>query len=116
LSAEERKIVEHYPVKSEKLISPLSRFHEVGKALRYVHERFDGKGYPDKKKGEDIPLTARILAVAGTYGSMIENRPYREAYSHENALNELTKNKGTQFDPVVVDAFLKAVSVQGTVQ
>ena len=116
LNAEERKLIEQYPVKSEKLLSPLNRFREVGKALRYVRERFDGKGYPDKKKGEDIPLPSRILAVAGTYASMIESRPYRQAYSHENALRELSKNKGTQFDPVVVDAFLQAVSVQEHIQ
>jgi HD-GYP domain-containing protein (c-di-GMP phosphodiesterase class II) len=114
LSAEERKLIEHYPVKSEKLLSPLNRFREVGRALRYIHERFDGKGYPDRKKGEDIPMPARILAVADTYESMIENRPYRQAHSHESALREITKNKGSQFDPVVVDAFLQAVSVQGT--
>ena len=116
LSAEERKLIEHYPVKSEKLLSPLSRFREVGRVLRYIQERFDGKGYPDRKKGEDIPLPARILAVADTYGSMIEKRPYREAHSHESALRELTKNKGTQFDPIVVDAFLQAISVPGAIQ
>lgn len=116
LSAEERKLVEQYPVRSEKLLSPLNRFREVGKVLRYIHERFDGKGYPDKKKGEDIPMPARILAVADTYGSMIENRPYRQAHSHESALSEIKKNKGTQFDPAVVDAFMQAVSVgPGTV-
>ncbi|GEM_PF-2512470 len=115
LSAEERKVIERYPVKSEKLLSSSSRFQKVGKVLRYIHERYDGKGYPDKKKGDDIPLPARILAVADAYGSMIDNRSYRKAHSHEDAVKELMKNSGTQFDPEVVNAFLQAVSNESMV-
>jgi HD-GYP domain-containing protein (c-di-GMP phosphodiesterase class II)/putative methionine-R-sulfoxide reductase with GAF domain len=110
LSAEERKVIEHYPLKSETLLSPSTRYQRVGKVLRYLRERYDGKGYPDKKKGEDIPLVARILAVADAYGSMIDNRPYREAHSHEEAVQEIMKNSGKQFDPAVVNAFLQTVS------
>jgi HD-GYP domain-containing protein (c-di-GMP phosphodiesterase class II) len=83
--------------------------------LRNIHERFDGKGYPDKKKGEDIPLPARILSVADAYGSMIDDRPYRQAHSHEEAVQEIVKNSGTQFDPAVVNAFLQTVSSQQTI-
>jgi GAF domain-containing protein len=110
LSAAERKVIEQYPLKSEEMLRPSSRFQGVGKVLRCIHERFDGNGYPDRKKGEDIPLPARILAVANAYGSMIDNRPYRQAYSHQEAVQEIMRNSGTQFDPVVVNAFLQTVS------
>ena len=115
LNAAERKVMEQYPLKSEKMLSPSSRYQRVGKVLRNVHERYDGKGYPDRKKGEDIPLPARILAVADAYGSMIDNRPYRQAHSHNDALQEIMKNSGTQFDPAVVNAFLQTVSNEQTI-
>jgi HD-GYP domain-containing protein (c-di-GMP phosphodiesterase class II)/putative methionine-R-sulfoxide reductase with GAF domain len=115
LNAAERKVIEQYPIKSEKLLSSSSRYQRVGKILRHINERFDGKGYPDKKKGEDIPLPARILAVANAYGSMIDNRPYRQACTHEDAVQEIMKNSGTQFDPAVVNAFLQTVSRSETV-
>jgi HD-GYP domain-containing protein (c-di-GMP phosphodiesterase class II)/putative methionine-R-sulfoxide reductase with GAF domain len=110
LSAEERKVIEHYPVKSETLLSSSTRYQRVGKILRFLRERYDGKGYPDKKKGDDIPMAARILAVADAYASMIDNRPYRKAHSHEEAVQEIMKNSGKQFDPAVVNAFLQTVS------
>jgi HD-GYP domain-containing protein (c-di-GMP phosphodiesterase class II) len=116
LSAAEREVIEQYPVKSEELLSSSSRCQRVGRVLRYIHERFDGKGYPDKKKGEDIPLPARIIAVADAYGSMIDKRPYRQAHSHDEAVQEIMKNRGTQFDPAVVDAFLQTVSSQETIR
>lgn len=112
LSKEEWNVIHHYPVKSEKLLEPLSRYQNVGEILRNVRERYDGKGYPDKRGGEDIPLGARILAVADAYGSMIDNRPYREAKNHDQAVNEIMKNSGVQFDPAVVNAFLQTVSVK----
>jgi HD-GYP domain-containing protein (c-di-GMP phosphodiesterase class II) len=95
---------------SERLLNPSARYQRVGKVLRNIHERFDGKGYPDKKKGEDIPLPARILAVADAYGSMTDDRPYRQAHSPDYAVQEIVKNSGTQFDPAVVKAFLQTVS------
>ena len=112
LSKDEWNVIHHYPVKSEKLLQPLARYQEVGTILRNVRERFDGKGYPDKRGGEDIPLGARILAVADAYGSMIDNRPYRDAKNHDQAVQEIMKNSGAQFDPAVVNAFLQTVSVR----
>lgn len=109
LSREELKILQRCPVKSESLIRPLARYREVGTIVRSLRERFDGRGYPDKRKGNDIPLPARILAVADAYGSMIDNRPYRQARSPEDAVQEIMKNSGTQFDPAVVNAFLQVV-------
>jgi len=74
------------------------------------HERVDGRGYPAGLAGEAIPLEARILAVADAYEAMTADRPYRAALSHEVAREELQASAGTQFDPVVVDAFLRALA------
>jgi putative nucleotidyltransferase with HDIG domain len=71
------------------------------------HDKFDGSGY-HPKKGEEIPLEARIISVADVYDSMISDRPYREAMSPLKAKEEITKGSGTDFDPTVVQAFLKA--------
>ena len=71
------------------------------------HERWDGKGYPQGLSGRNIPAAARILAVADSYDAMTQNRVYRKAMSKEAAVREIRKNRGTQFDPMVVDAFLK---------
>ena len=110
LTREEKQKLQNYPLKSEKLISPLSdEYHEIGLILRGLRERYDGSGYPDKRKGQEIPLASRILSVADAYASMLESRPYRSARSHEAAVEEIIKNSGKQFDPQVVDAFMKAV-------
>jgi len=73
------------------------------------HERWDGKGYPRGQKGEEIPLIARIISVADAYEAMTSNRPYKDALSEEEAINELLKNSGTQFDPDIVEVFVEKV-------
>ena len=78
-------------------------------AILYHHERFSGDGYPQGIAGTDIPLAARILAVADSLDAMTYDRPYRRAFSIEQALNELVRCSGTQFDPQVVAALLKSV-------
>lgn len=73
------------------------------------HERFDGAGYPSGLSGKDIPVAARILAVADALDAMTYDRPYRRALSRDQALNELLKYSGTQFDPQVVAAFYRSI-------
>ena len=80
--------------------------------VRYHHERYDGKGYPTGKKGRDIPISARIISVADAYDSMSSNRVYRSRLSKERVLNELKENRGSQFDPDIVDAFLEVLEEQ----
>lgn len=75
--------------------------------ILHHHERYDGKGYPDGLKGDDIPIGARILTVADSFEAMTSNRPYRKSLPREVAISELVKNKGTQFDPNIVDIFLQ---------
>jgi HD-GYP domain-containing protein (c-di-GMP phosphodiesterase class II) len=82
----------------------------VGEIVRSCHERWDGKGYPDGLKGEEIPFAARIVFVCDAYNAMTTNRPYRAALRHEQALAELLDNAGTQFDPEVVAATVKVVT------
>jgi HD-GYP domain-containing protein (c-di-GMP phosphodiesterase class II) len=81
---------------------------DVVGGMRYHHERWDGKGYPLGLKGEEIPLIARIISVADTYDAMISTRPYRKGLDPKIAYDEILLNRGTQFDPLVVDAFIKA--------
>ena len=80
--------------------------------IKHHHERFDGKGYPDGLKGHDIPLGARIIAVAETFDMLVSDLPWRDAMSLEEALEELRRSAGTQFDPMVVEAFLAIVQGQ----
>jgi len=79
---------------------------------QHHHERWDGRGYPHKLGGEDIPLMARIVQVADTYDAMVADRPYRKALSHEIAAAELSKCSGKQFDPRVIEAFLDTYQVK----
>jgi len=80
--------------------------------ILHHHESYDGKGYPDGLAGEAIPLEARIMAVADTFNAMTSDRPYRKALSLQIAVDELKRCSGTQFDPKVVEAFLKVLERQ----
>jgi HD-GYP domain-containing protein (c-di-GMP phosphodiesterase class II) len=78
--------------------------------IRHHHERWDGTGYPDRLAGEAIPLLARIFAVCDVYDALTSERPYKSAWTHEAALEELRAQRGRQFDPQVIDAFLSGFS------
>lgn len=81
----------------------------VAQLVRSSHEAFDGSGYPDGSKGNDIPLGARIVAVCDAFDAMVSERPYREAITEQEALAELRRCAGSQFDPAVVNAFAVAL-------
>jgi len=85
----------------------------VARLVRASHERWDGAGYPDRLRGEEIPLGARIVAVCDAYEAMTANRSYRAAVSHELACAELRRSAGTQFDPDVVEVFLAEIETAG---
>jgi len=107
LSSEEFEILYQHPAIGHKILAPISFLGEVRDIIHQHHERFDGKGYPAGLKGEDISLEARILAVADTYDAMTTDRPYRKALSHEITIQEIRDHAGSQFDPVVAEAFLE---------
>jgi HD-GYP domain-containing protein (c-di-GMP phosphodiesterase class II) len=102
--AEWREVREH-PARSAHIIGAVSRFADYVPGARHHHERYDGLGYPDGLAGDDIPLDARILAVADAYDAMTSDRSYRPALSHEEAVRRLQQDAGTQFDPVCVATF-----------
>jgi len=70
------------------------------------HEKYDGSGYPNGIKGEDIPLSARITSIADVYDALRSRRPYKSEWTHKEAVTEITKNSGTHFDPVIIDTFI----------
>lgn len=107
LTDEEYKIMKEHPGKGAEMLAPIRQLRHISPWVKYHHERFDGKGYPDGLKREDIPLQARVLAVADTFDSMTAKRPYRETPGWDMAIAELKKFSGLQFDPNVVEAFMK---------
>lgn len=108
LTPEEWEIMKQHPVIGARIIEPVTKLENVGRIIRYHQEKFDGSGYPEGKKGDEIPLESRIIAVVDAYHAMISDRPYRKAMAPEVALEEIKKNSGTQFDPLVVEAFVRA--------
>ena len=107
LSNEEYALVKMHPVKGEEILRPVRQLQNVLPVIRHHHERIDGNGYPDRLRGEEIPFFARIVHVADSFDSMTADRPYRPAPGKEYAVSELKKYSGLQFDPKVVEAFLK---------
>lgn len=105
LTADERAIVQLHSERGARMLAGISEMHEVAAAVRHHHEHFDGTGYPEGLLGEQIPLPARIIAVADAYDAMTSPRPFREALDHEEALMHLVSGAGGQFDPEIVRAF-----------
>ncbi len=108
LTEEEYGLIKKHPKKGYEIIKHIESFHRNGvlDIVLYHHERFDGEGYPAGLKGRQIPLTARIIAVADAFDAMTTNRVYRMRFDIEHALREIHRNRGTQFDPEVADVFL----------
>jgi hypothetical protein len=111
LSDEEFDTIKQHPVISEKIVQNFPIFGIGHDIVRHHHERYDGKGYPDKVAGEAIPLGARIIAVADTYDAITADRPYRPGMPHEKALKIIIEERGKQLDARVVDAFLEVMGV-----
>lgn len=107
LSTEERERMLCHSMEGYRIIKNLRFYKSGAKIVLHHHERYDGGGYPSGLKGDSIPLGARILAVADSYDAMTTDRPYRKALSEKEALDELIKCSGKQFDPLVVQAFLR---------
>ncbi len=109
LTDEEFGEIKAHTTKGAEMVKNFSSIPNISEGALYHHERYDGKGYPTNKKGEDIPLIARIICVADSFDAMNSDRIYRKKLSKDEITNELSKGKGTQFDPKIVDAFLEVL-------
>ncbi|MBE6997692.1 MAG: HD-GYP domain-containing protein [Ruminococcaceae bacterium] len=106
LTDEEFEIIKSHTVRGGEILSHFKSLKNAGEGARYHHERYDGRGYPDGLKGEDIPFIARMICVADSYDAMNTNRVYRDRLSTERIIDELERNRGLQFDPQVADVML----------
>jgi putative nucleotidyltransferase with HDIG domain len=106
LSDEEYGTIKTHPALGGKILEPIQVYKNILPLVVQHHERFDGKGYPDGLAGEEIDIGARILCVADVYDALISQRPYREGWVKENVLSFMRDNRGTMFDPSVVDVLL----------
>ncbi len=109
LTDEEFAKIRLHPEIGAAILEPVEFPWPVVPIVKHHHERWDGKGYPDKLAGEDIPLNARIMAVADVYDALTSSRSYRKAWSHEMAIAKIIEGAGTQFDPRLVDAFAAVI-------
>lgn len=107
LTNEEYDEIKKHPAVGEGIIQPIELLQPIRPFIKHHHEWYNGKGYPDGLSGENIPLGARILAVADAYDAMKSDRPYRKALTEETAIQELKRGSSTQFDPKIVEIFLE---------
>lgn len=112
LGKEEWNLIRQHPGLGATMIDglPHKNREDIAGAIMYHHERYDGKGYPGRLKGEDIPLLARVVAVADAYSAMVTERPYRRALTMDEAIEELKRESGKQFDPDIVSVFIECLS------
>lgn len=106
LTAEEYEHMRQHPSNGYEIVSQIKNMKDIARIIRYHHERWDGKGYPEELIEEDIPLESRIIAIADTYDAITSDRPYRKGREHGCAVKEIKENKETQFDPYISKIFL----------
>jgi len=109
LTEEDWEAIRSHPLFGDSILGPLKFLQEAQAIVLRHHERYDGSGYPGHLKGDEIPLEARIIAVADAYDAMTSDRPYRKAMDHQTAVAEIDESAGRQFDPTVVEAFLSVI-------
>jgi len=112
LTKKEFEIVKRHVIYSKEILEPIGGIEDVIPGIYYHHERYDGKGYPEGRKEQEIPLIARIISIVDAFDAMASDRPYRKALPAKKIVREFLKNKGKQFDPELVDIFLSMEEVK----
>jgi len=112
LNDEEMENIKQHPRWGANMLRSFRRFATVLPAILHHHERYDGNGYPDGLAGEDIPVFARIITIADSFDAMISHRPYKRSLTLDEAIHELEKNTGTQFDPALARVFINVLKIQ----
>jgi putative nucleotidyltransferase with HDIG domain len=113
LTVKEMEIIKKHPLTGAKMIEQIEPLKHAREIIKHHQECYDGSGYPEGLKGEEIPLGARIVGVADAFGAMITDRPYRQALSIERAVLELKEYSGKQFDPAIVEIFISVLREKG---
>ncbi len=109
LNEDEFQIMKQHPTNSYKVLKEFEQFQTIALNARHHHERYDGRGYPDQLKGDEIPLGARIILICDTFDAMTSTRPYRKGLPYETAFEELLEFSGSQFDPLLVKKFIRGM-------
>ncbi|WP_246944169.1 diguanylate cyclase [Bacillus pinisoli] len=110
LDQDEWETIKMHVIWGEQMVEPIEELHHCLPMIRHHHERFDGRGYPNQLSGHDIPLEARILTIADCFDAMTTNRPYQKAKSIPEAIEEIIRCSGSQFDPDLIDPFIEVIS------
>jgi len=110
LDHEEWQIMRRHPIYAVELLSPIKYLEKATEIPRWHHEKWDGSGYPDRLGGEEIPLSARLFALVDVYDALTSDRPYRRAWSKQDAVQYIESQSGRHFDPRLVPEFLQLVS------
>lgn len=108
----ELNIARDHPVIGSEIVGEIEELSQVASIIRHHHERYDGKGYPDGLKGEAIPYFSRLLAIIDSYEALVSDRVYRKGTDKQSALEEIRKNTGLQFDPELVETFIRVMEVE----
>lgn len=114
LTDEEYAVMKSHTIRGAEILKDFTLIDHVVEGARYHHERYDGKGYPNGLKGEEIPLYGRIIGVADAFDAMTANRVYRKQMDFDYVLGEMERGRGTQFDPQMVDILLRLID-EGTI-
>ena len=109
LTEDEFSLIKLHADRGAEMLSAIKQLREIVPLIKYHHERYDGRGYPEGLKGEEIPVMSRILCVADAVDSMLADRPYRKGMAMKEIVKELSRESGSQFDPLVIEAFLKTL-------
>ena len=109
LTPEERAVIEMHPLVGEAILAEIPGFEDMLPAIRHHHERWDGTGYVDRLIGAKIPFNAQLISLSDTFDALTEDRPYRKAFSPQQACQEILRQRGSQFDPNLAEAFVYMV-------